>query len=177
MLRNKDNLHLISLGCSAGNNGRHSCEALNSSTAGAEWLPLFGAGAAGALQSGLELCVTEHGHRKKQGAGKAYSISPPVQGRCSAALGCPKGKSTILQWLPCGVEVSACPCWCSLLLCTEKGRRGWLQLFPENYGQGLFRSKPGHAQGASCSCSYFDSTQEIDESQIQPAWDMVSSLD
>lgn len=39
--------------------------------------------------------VATSGRRgQKPGAGKAYPISPPVQGRCSATLGCPKGKTT-----------------------------------------------------------------------------------
>lgn len=60
VLRNKDNLHLISLGCSAGNNGRCSSVALNHCTAwGTEWGSLFRAGAAGALKIGTEaLCHT-----------------------------------------------------------------------------------------------------------------------
>lgn len=49
VLGNKDNLHLISLGCSAGNNGRCSSVALNHCVVRAEWLSLFRAGAAGTL--------------------------------------------------------------------------------------------------------------------------------
>lgn len=59
VLGNKDNLHLISLGCSAGNNGRRSSVALNLRAVWAEWSSLFRAGAAGALQFGTEaLCRT-----------------------------------------------------------------------------------------------------------------------
>lgn len=78
MLRNKDNLHLISLGCSAGNNGRYSCVALNPSTAGAEWPPLFGAGAAGALQSGLDLCVTDCGHGQEVQTERNWVLGKPT---------------------------------------------------------------------------------------------------
>lgn len=67
VLGNKDNLHLISLGCSAGNNGRCSCVALNPCAPGAEWPPLFGAGAAGALRAGPKLCVTQRSHKREAG--------------------------------------------------------------------------------------------------------------
>lgn len=90
VLRNKDNLHLISLGCSAGNNGRCSSVALNRCVVWAEWPSLFRAGAAGALQIGTKaLCRTAW--PQVCGGGERnwmlVKLTPSLllsQGRCSA---------------------------------------------------------------------------------------------
>lgn len=69
VLRNKGNLHLISLGCSAGNNGRCSSVALKRCAGWAEWPSLFRAGAAGAPGIGTEAL---RGH-KREGGGRQRS--------------------------------------------------------------------------------------------------------
>lgn len=163
VLGNKDNLHLISLGCSAGDSGRCSCVALKPCMTRTERPPLFWAGAAGALQPGLKLCVSEHGHRKEVWRQSNWLLVKPTPSLLSRrGVHQPwdvlKGKqhhppvAALWGWGQC----------LSMLVFTDKGRRGWLQLLPENYGQGSFRSKPGHAQAAFCSCSYLGSTQGIE---------------
>lgn len=100
MLGNKGNLHLISLGCSAGNNSRCSSVALNRCAVWAEWPSLFGAGAAGALQVGTEaLCRTVWPQaREGRGRERNWVLVKPIlsllgsRGRYSATLGSPKGK-------------------------------------------------------------------------------------
>lgn len=132
VLGNKDNLHLISLGCSAGNNGRCSSVALNHCAVWAEWPSLFRAGAAGVLQVRTKALVSHSVATSTRGGREKNCVlvkpTPSLllsQGRCLVTLGSPKGKtvpsssgSPVGSW-----SVSVCA---GVHICSALRRGGWV---------------------------------------------------